>query len=93
MKDVASIVIEFIEKTMKSKNLKLYIAEEGKGKFLAMDEDYNTCFKFDLSFSDSAFLCHTLINTEEGMTLNHSVNIPWTDGKSIREFFHYIQAL
>ena len=91
MKDVSSVVVEFIERAMKKKGLELYSSSEGK--YMAMDGDYNTRFKFDLSFSDNAFVCHTLIHGEEELMLSHSVNISWTDGKGIRGFFKYIDSL
>lgn len=93
MKNISNVILEVIEKTMREKQLELYEAEDGRGKYLAMDRDYNTRYKFDLSFSDSAFLCHTLVSGKDGMRLSHSVNIPWTDGKAIREFFDYLKSL
>ncbi len=91
MKDIASVVVEFIERAMKKKGLELYIS--GENKYVAMDGDYNTRFKFDLSFSDNAFVCHSLIHGDQTLVLSHSVNISWTDGSAIRDFFQYIESL
>ncbi|MBQ7263872.1 MAG: hypothetical protein IJR14_09170 [Synergistaceae bacterium] len=91
MKDISSVIIDFIERAVKKKGLELYTASEGK--YIAMDGDYDTRFKFDLSFSDNAFVCHTLIHGKQELMLSHSVNISWTDGKGIREFLKYIDSL
>ena len=91
MKDISSVVIDFIERAMKRKGLEVFLSAENK--YVAMDGDYNTRFKFDLSFSDNAFVCHTLIHGDEALILTHSVNISWTDGKAIRGFFQYIDSL
>ncbi|MBQ9527441.1 MAG: hypothetical protein IJR68_07500 [Fretibacterium sp.] len=91
MKNISSVVVEFIERAMKKKGLELY--NSGEGKYVAMDGDYNTRFKFDISFSDNAFVCHILVHGDQGLALSHSVNIPWTDGVAIRTFFQNIEAL
>lgn len=91
MQDISSIVINFIEQAMEDKALSLYSI--GDDKYMAMDADYNTRFKFDLTFSDSAFVCHTLIHGDEELELSHSVNISWTNGAAIRDFFKYITDL
>ena len=91
MKNISSVIVEYLERTMLNKGLALYESDEGK--YMAMDESFNVRFKFDIEFSDRAFVCHTLIHTDGELQLSHSVNIAWTNGKAIRDFFQYLQEL
>ena len=91
MRPISYVVTNFIEKTMNIKGLNLYITSDGK--YLAMDGSFETIYKFDLVFSDSDFSCQILTKGENGLTLKHSVNIPWTDGTAIREFMDFCSSL
>jgi len=76
---------------MNSKGLNIFITSDGK--YLAMDASFDTHYKFDLVFSDNDFSCQILAKGEQGLVLNHSVNIPWTNGTAIREFVEYLRQL
>lgn len=91
MKPVSFLVTNFIEKAVELKGLSLYITADGK--YLAMDENYNTVLKFDLMFTDNDFSCQVLVRGADGLTLKHSVDIPWTNGAALREFMEQIRAL
>ena len=91
MRPVSYLITSFIEKTMNSKGLSIFITSEGK--YLAMDVLYDTIYKFDLSFSDNDFSCQILAKTENGLTLKNSFNIPWSNGNALRDFMEYIRQL
>lgn len=91
MRPVSYLITNFIEKTMNSKGLSIFITTDGK--YLAMDKSYNTLFKFDLIFSDNDFSCQILAKTEHGLMLKHSVNIPWTNGNALCDFMEYLRQL
>ena len=91
MKPVAYIITNFIEKTVEQKNLSLYVTADGK--YLAMDKDYNTVLKFDLMFSDSDFSGQVLARGNDGLEIQYSVNIPWTNGSALRAFMEQVKAL
>jgi hypothetical protein len=73
------------------KGLNLFITADGK--YLVMDSSFNTLYKFDLLFSDSDFSCQVLARGENGLTLKHALNIPWTNGQGIREFMECVKQL
>jgi len=91
MRPVSYLVTNFIEKTMNSKGLSIFITTDGK--YLAMDKSYDTIFKFDLAFSDNDFTCKILIKGDGGLVLKDTVNIPWTNGNALREFMEYLRQL
>jgi len=91
MKPISTIIIDFIDTTMSIKNLKVYFSDHGK--ILVLDEEFDTLFKFDLLFSDTDFSCQILVRNNGGLTLKHSFNIPWTDGKAIRNFMKQVEGL
>ena len=91
MRPVSYLVTSFIEKTMNAKGLSIFITTDGK--YLAMDKTYDTIFKFDLSFSDNDFSCQILAKSEHGLLLKQAVNIPWTNGKALRDFMEYLHQL
>ena len=91
MKPISTMITDFIDNTMSIKNLRVYCSEHGK--IFVLDEGYDTLFKFDLAFSDSNFSCQILARTEGRLTLKHSVNISWTDGKGIRNFMRQVEEL
>ena len=91
MRPVSYLITNFIEKTMNSKGLSIFITADGK--YLAMDKSFDTIFKFDLTFSDSDFSCQILAKGDHGLLLKHSVNIPWTNGDELREFMDYLRQL
>ncbi|MDR1730641.1 MAG: hypothetical protein LBR61_00965 [Synergistaceae bacterium] len=91
MKPVSYVITSFIEKTMSIKGLTLYVTSDGK--YLVMDGQYDTIFKFDLVFSDNDFSCQILAKGSEGLMLKHSVNIPWTNGSALREFMEFVREL
>ena len=76
---------------MSVRGLNLYITSDGK--YLAMDSQYDTIYKFDLIFSDSDFSCQILAKGSEGLMVKHSVNIPWTNGVALREFMEYVRQM
>jgi hypothetical protein len=91
MKPISYVITNFIEKTMSIKGLNLYITSDGK--YLVMDGQYDTIFKFDLMFSDNDFSCQILARGPEGLQLKHSVNIPWTNGSGLRDFMDFVRHL
>ena len=91
MRPVSYLITNFIEKTMNSKGLSIFLTTDGK--YLAMDKSYDTVFKFDLVFSDNDFSCQILSRSEQGLMLKHSINIPWTNGNALREFMEYLRQL
>ena len=52
MKNISSVIVEYLERTMLNKGLALYESDEGK--YMAMDESFNVRFKFDLEFTDES---------------------------------------
>ena len=91
MRPVSYLITNFIEKTMNSKGLSIFITADGK--YLAMDKSFDTIFKFDLSFSDNDFSCQILAKSEHGLMVRHSVNIPWTNGNALRDFMEFLRQL
>ncbi len=91
MKPISHLITSFIEKTVESKGLSLYITPDGK--YLAMDKEHNTAIKFDFMYSDNDFSCQVLVSSDNGLHLKHSVNIPWTNGAAIRDFMEQIKEL
>ena len=91
MRPVSYLITNFIEKIMNGKGLSIFITADGK--YLAMDQSYDTIFKFDLVFSDNDFNCQILTKSENGLVLKQSVNIPWTNGNALRDFMEYIRQL
>ncbi|NLL37187.1 MAG: hypothetical protein GX256_06660 [Fretibacterium sp.] len=91
MKPIAYLITNFIEKTVESKGLSLYVTSDGK--YLAMDEDFNTHYKFDLIVSGSDFSCQVLTPEGEALVTRLSVNIPWTNGAALRDFMEQVRAL
>lgn len=92
MKDISSIVIEFLERTVKNKRMELYQVGS-ETVYAALDSNYNTMLKFDLAFSDRAFVCQVLVHTGGELLLDKSLNIAWTDAAAIRDFFRYVESL
>ena len=91
MRPVSYLITNFIEKTMNSKGLSIFITADGK--YLAMDKSYDTIYKFDLMFSDNDFSCQILGKSDHGLVLKNSVNIPWTNGNALRDFMEYLRQL
>ena len=91
MRPIAYLITSYIEKSLEAKGLSLYVTSDGK--YLAMDGNFNTVFKFDLIFSDGDFSCQILAREGEGLVVRHSVNIPWTNGVALREFMEHVKAL
>ena len=91
MKPISTIIVDFIDTTMSIKNLKVYCSDHGK--IFVLDEEFDTLFKFDLIFSDTDFSCQILVRSNGELTLKHSFNIPWTDGKAIRNFMKQVEGL
>ncbi|MDR1978626.1 MAG: hypothetical protein LBQ42_07825 [Synergistaceae bacterium] len=91
MRPVSYVITNFIEKTMNVKGLNLFITADGK--YLAMDSAFDTVYKFDLIFSDNDFSCQILAKGENGLTLRHAVNIPWTNGAAIRDFMDFVREI
>jgi len=91
MKPISTIIIDFIDTTMSIKNLRVYCSDQGK--IFVLDGEFNTLFKFDLLFSDTDFSCQILVRDDGCLALKHSFNIPWTDGKAIRNFMKQVEGL
>lgn len=91
MRPVSYLITNFIEKTMNSKGLSIFITADGK--YLAMDNSFDTVFKFDMVFSDNDFSCQILSKSEQGLMLTESFNIPWTNGNALRDFMEYLRKL
>jgi len=71
--------------------LSLYRTDEEK--ILALDDLYETCFKFDLVVSDNDFSCAVLSKGEHGLVLRRRFNISWTNAAEIREFMEFVRSL
>ncbi|GHV48758.1 hypothetical protein FACS1894204_13150 [Synergistales bacterium] len=91
MRPVSYVITNFIEKTMNAKGLNLFVTSDGK--YLIMDGSFETMYKFDLTFSDSDFSCQILAREGNNLNLKKAVNIPWTNGKDIRDFMEFIRNL
>ena len=91
MRPVSYVITNFIEKTMSVKGLNLYVTTDGK--YLAMDSNFDTVYKFDLIFSDNDFSCQILARGGNGLTLKHAVNIPWPNGSAIRDFMDFVRQI
>lgn len=92
MKDISTIIVDMLGNMMQGKGLELFRVGDDT-KYLAIDKDFNTMFKFELSFSERAFVCQTLVRRNNEMMIDDSVNIAWTEGESIRQFFRHIESL
>ena len=55
MEHVSAIITRFIRQNMEERSLMLFFTDDDK--LLAMDDTYETPFKFDLVFSDYVFCC------------------------------------
>ena len=88
---ISSIITDFIVKNMTERGLSLYRTDEEK--ILALDDQYETCFKFDLVLSDNDFSCAVLSQGEHGLVLRRRFNIPWTNAAEIREFMEFVRSL
>ena len=88
---ISSIITDFIVKNMNERGLSLYRTDEEK--ILALDDQYETCFKFDLVLSDNDFSCAVLSRGERGLVLNRRFNVSWSDAAGIREFMEYVRGL
>ena len=91
MEHISSIIVDFIEKNMTERGLSLYRTEEEK--ILALDDTYETCFKFDLVISDNDFSCAVLSKGNKGLVLQRRFNVPWTNSTEIREFMEFVRSL
>jgi hypothetical protein len=91
MQPVSYVITNFIEKAMSMKGLSLYVTTDGK--YLAMDGNFDTIYKFDLIFSDNDFSCQILARGANGLSLKHAVNIPWTNGSAIRDFMEFVRQI
>ena len=91
MEHVSAIITRFIRQNMEERGLVLYFTDDDK--LLAMDEQYETRFKFDLVFSDNDFSCQLLTRGEKGLQMRERFNIYWTNAKGIREFMEYIRNI
>ncbi|GAB1399026.1 hypothetical protein MASR2M79_09700 [Aminivibrio sp.] len=91
MEHVSAIITRFIRQNMEERGLVLYFTDDDK--LLAMDENYETQFKFDLVFSDNDFSCQLLTRGEKGLQMRERFNISWTNAKGIREFMEYIRNI
>lgn len=91
MEHVSAIITRFIRQNMEERGLVLYFTDDDK--LLAMDENHETQFKFDLVFSDNDFSCQLLTRGEKGLQMRERFNISWTNAKGIREFMEYIRNI
>lgn len=91
MKQISTVITDFIDTAMSIKNLGVYCSEHGK--IFVLDAEYDTLFKFDLVFSDNDFSCQILVRSGGELVLKHSFNIPWTNGPAIRDFMRQVEGL
>ncbi len=91
MEHISSIITTFIEKNMKERGLSLYRTDDEK--ILVLDGEYETCFKFDIVFSDNDFSCSVLSKSERGLQLRRRFNVSWTNSEEIREFMEFVRNL
>lgn len=91
MEHVSAIITRFIRQNMEERGLVLYFTDDDK--LLAMDENFETRFKFDLVFSDNDFSCQLLTRGEKGLQMRERFNISWTNARGIREFMEYIRNI
>ena len=91
MEHVSGIITCFSRQNMEERSLMLFFTDDDK--LLAMDDTYETHFKFDLVFSDNDFSCQILSRGEKGLHVRQRFNISWTNAKGIREFMDYVRSL
>ncbi|MGI6783970.1 MAG: hypothetical protein ACOX5A_07045 [Aminivibrio sp.] len=91
MDHVSAIITGFIRQNMEERGLSLYFTDDDK--LLAMDDQFETHFKFDLVFSDNDFSCLILSRGDKGLEVRQRFNISWTSARSIREFMEYVRKL
>ncbi|MGI6253754.1 MAG: hypothetical protein ACOYJV_09985 [Aminivibrio sp.] len=91
MDHVSAIITSFIKKNMEDRGLSLYFTDDDK--LLAMDEQFETHFKFDLVFSDNDFSCLILSKGQKGLEVRQRFNISWTNAGNIRDFMAYVREL
>ncbi len=89
MEHVSAIITRFIRQNMEERGLVLYFTDDDK--LLAMDDRFETHFKFVLS--DNDFSCAVLSQGEHGLVLRRRFNIPWTNAAEIREFMEFVRSL
>ena len=76
---------------MRERGLRLYTTDEDK--IMAIDDAFETRFKFDLVFSDNDFSCAVLSMGERGLVLRRRFNISWTNAPEIREFMEFVKGM
>lgn len=91
MDHVSVIITRTIRQNMENRGFSLYFTDDDK--LLAMDENFETHFKFDLVFSDNDFSCQILAQGEKGLELLRRFNISWTNARGLREFMEFVQNL
>jgi len=91
MDHVSAIITRFIRQNMEDRGLALYFTDDDK--LLAMDEEFETHFKFDLVFSDNDFSCLILSRGSKGLEVRQRFNISWTNARHIRDFMEYVRKL
>lgn len=63
------------------------------GKILAIDEEFITHYKLDISFNNSDFSCIVLRMKNGSLGDMKNFNVPWTSGKEIREFLSFLESM
>ena len=91
MDHVSAIITRCIRQNMEDRGLALYFTDDDK--LLAMDEEFETHFKFDLVFSDNDFSCLILSRGPKGLEVRQRFNISWTNARHIRDFMEYVRKL
>ena len=91
MEHVSAIITRFIRQNMEERGLVLYFTDDDK--LLAMDDRFETHFKFDLVFSDNDFSCLILSRGPKGLEVRQRFNISWTNARHIRDFMEYVRKL
>ena len=94
MDKISDVVINYLDKALDHRNLTL--CEIGGGKYLAakvVGGSYEPRYAFEIDFANEGFFCSVLRVDAGEPAFIRSFNVPWLNGKSIREFFQYIESL
>ncbi|MDI9370731.1 MAG: hypothetical protein GX181_04355 [Synergistaceae bacterium] len=91
MEHISNIITKFIKKNMAERGLTLYRTDEKK--IMALNDEYETKFKFDLVCTDNDFSCSVLSLGEDGLVMRKRFNVSWSDSEGIREFMDFVKGM
>jgi len=91
LEHISKIITDFIKENMMERGLNLYRTDEKK--IMALNDAYETKFKFDLVCTDNDFSCSVLSLGEDGLVMRKRFNVSWSDSDGIREFMGFVRGL